>query len=245
MKVLIVDDERRARERLIHMLADEPEMEIAGEAEDGLGALAAMAALRPDAVFLDVQMPGLTGLEVAAALPEAMRPWIVFVTAYDHYALRAFEVNAVDYLMKPVEADRLAAAVRKLRDRAKGDGIAQLVSALRQQPERSLERVVGKRLNQFHVLPVESIEAFLSDDELVFAITPAGRFLVERTLRDLEAALPGGLFLRVHKQTIVNLEKLAVLEPIVRGGVTARLRSGETVEVSRRYTQQLRERLGW
>jgi len=245
MKVLIVDDERRARERLIHMLADEPEMEIAGEAEDGLGALAAMAGLRPDAVFLDVQMPGLTGLEVAAALPEANRPWIVFVTAYDQYALQAFEVNAVDYLMKPVEADRLATAVRKLRDRAKGDGIAQLVSALRQQPERRLERVVGKRLNQFHVLPVESIEAFLSDDELVFAITPAGRFLVERTLRELEAALPGGRFLRVHKQTIVNLEKLAVLEPVVRGGVTARLRSGETVEVSRRYTQQLRERLGW
>jgi two-component system LytT family response regulator len=245
MKVLIVDDERRARERLIHMLADEPEMEIAGEAEDGLGALAAMAGLRPDAVFLDVQMPGLTGLEVAAALPEANRPWIVFVTAYDQYALQAFEVNAVDYLMKPVEADRLATAVRKLRDRAKGDGIAQLVSALRQQPERRLERVVGKRLNQFHVLPVESIEAFLSDDELVFAITPAGRFLVERTLRELEAALPGGRFLRVHKQTIVNLEKLAVLEPVVRGGVTARLRSGETVEVSRRYAQQLRERLGW
>jgi two-component system LytT family response regulator len=245
MKVLIVDDERRARERLIHMLADEPEMEIAGEAEDGLGALAAMAGLRPDAVFLDVQMPGLTGLEVAAALPEANRPWIVFVTAYDQYALQAFEVNAVDYLMKPVEADRLATAVRKLRDRAKGDGIAQLVSALRQQPERRLERVVGKRLNQFHVLPVESIEALFSDDELVFAITPAGRFLVERTLRELEAALPGGRFLRVHKQTIVNLEKLAVLEPVVRGGVTARLRSGETVEVSRRYTQQLRERLGW
>jgi two-component system, LytTR family, response regulator len=245
MKVLIVDDERRARERLIHMLADEPEMEIAGEAEDGLGALTAMAGLRPDAVFLDVQMPGLTGLEVAAALPEASRPWIVFVTAYDQYALQAFEVNAVDYLMKPVEADRLAAAVRKLRDRAKGDGIAQLVSALRQQTGRSLERVVGKRLNQYHVLPVESIEAFLSDDELVFAITPAGRFLVERTLRELEATLPGGRFLRVHKQTIVNLEKLAVLEPVVRGGVTARLRSGETVEVSRRYTQQLRERLGW
>jgi two-component system LytT family response regulator len=235
MRVLIVDDERRARERLAQMLASQSGIEIAGQAEDGLAALESIAALKPDAVFLDVQMPGLTGFEVVAALPSAQRPSIVFVTAYDQYALKAFEVSAVDYLMKPVEEDRLANAIKKLRERTHRDAVEKVI----------IERIVGKRLQQYHVLPVETVEAFISDNELVFAITAAGRFLVERTLRDLEEILPANRFARVHKQAIVNLEKLAVLDPIAKGGITARLRSGESIEISRRYAQDLRQRLGW
>lgn len=243
MRVLIVDDERRARERLARLLAPLPEIEVAGEAADGLAALEAIGALRPDAVFLDIQMPGLDGFEVLRAIPEPRRPLVVFVTAYDQYALQAFEVSAVDYLLKPVEEERLMRAVARLREQASRDGVARLLTALGK--ARPLERVVGKRLHRLRVLPVETVEAFVADGELVFAVTADGRFLVERTLRDLEAGLDPDRFARVHKQAIVNLAKLAELEPIVKGGATARLAGGEVIEISRRYAQGLRQKLGW
>jgi DNA-binding LytR/AlgR family response regulator len=183
MRVVIVDDERLARERLTRLLAIHPDVQIVGEASDGLSALEAITTFKPDTVFLDIQMPALTGLEVAAAL--------------------------------------------------------------HQRKDQALQRIVGKHLNRLHVLPSETIEAFITSEELLFAITSNGRFLVERTLRDLEALLPSETFARVHKQTIVNLEKLTVLEPIAKGGATARLRCGEIVEISRRYAQELRQKLGW
>jgi len=241
MRVLLIDDERRARERLARLLSAFPEIEIAGEAGDGIAAIELIAVLQPDVVFLDVQMPGLNGFEVLAELPAANRPLIVFVTAWDRYALQAFDVSAVDYLVKPVEEDKLARAIARLRERAPGDPLAKLTAAV----ARPLQRIVGKRLQKLHVLPLETIEAFIAEGELVFALTADGRFLVERTLRDLEAALDADRFARVHKQTIVNLEKLAVLEPIPKGGATARMQSGAIVEISRRYATPLRTRLGW
>ena len=241
MRVLLIDDERRARERLARLLSAIPEIEIAGEAGDGIAAIELIAVLQPDVVFLDVQMPGLNGFEVLAELPAANRPLIVFVTAWDRYALQAFDVSAVDYLVKPVEEDKLARAIARLRERAPGDPLAKLTAAV----ARPLRRIVGKRLQKLHVLPLETIEAFIAEGELVFALTADGRFLVERTLRDLEAALDADRFARVHKQTIVNLEKLAVLEPIPKGGATARMQSGAIVEISRRYATPLRTRLGW
>ncbi len=240
MKLLIVDDERLARERLVRLLSHQPGIEVVGEASDGLSALEAIQSLKPDAVLLDIQMPGLTGLEVAAALPPANAPAIIFVTAYDQYAVRAFEVNAVDYLMKPVDEERFKQALDKLRNRAPSpDSVQRLAQHQR------LQRLVGKHLNRLHVLPIETIEAFVTSDELVFAVTNSGRFLIERTLRDLEALLPPDKFARVHKQTIANLEKLAVLDPIAKGGAVARLRCGEVIEISRRYAQDLRQTLGW
>ncbi|MDQ6662806.1 MAG: response regulator [Acidobacteriota bacterium] len=244
--MLIVDDERRARERMARLLGALPDIEVIGEAADGLAALESIAALRPDAVFLDVQMPGLSGFEVISQLPAARRPSIVFVTAYDQFALQAFEVSAVDYLMKPVEEERLARAVAKLQNAGSLQGLDRLdrlVTAL--EKEHSIQRVVGKKLRQLHVLAIETVEAFVADEELVFAITAEGRFLVEKTLRELEAALDPEQFARVHKQAIVNLGKIAVLEPIVKGGATARLQSGEIVAISRRYTTDLRRRIGW
>ena len=239
MRILVVDDERLARERLIRLLAHQPGVDVVGEASDGLAALEAIKSLKPDAVLLDIQMPGLTGMEVAAALPPGTTPAIVFVTAYDQYAVRAFELNAVDYLMKPVEEDRLCHALNRLRGREVRPPSGALFA------DQPLQRLVGKHLNRLHVLPTDTIEAFVTSDELVFAVTANGRFLIERTLRDLELLLPRDKFARVHKQTIVNLEKLAVLEPIAKGGATARLRCGEIIEISRRYAHDLRQSLGW
>ena len=243
MKTLIVDDERRARERLSRMLEAFGDVEIVGEAGDGVEALERISALRPDVVFLDIQMPGLSGFDVLAELPAERMPLVAFVTAYDQYALRAFEVSAVDYLMKPVEEERLARAVARLRNRSARDGVERLLAELR--GRKRLERVVGKRLQKLYVLETEAIEAFVSEGELVFAVTVDGRFVVERTLRDLEAALDPERFARVHKQAIVNLGAVKVLEPVVKGGASARLACGQVVEISRRYAVELRDRLGW
>ena len=252
MKILIVDDERRARERLSRLLAAFPDVHIAGEAENGLAALEAIEALAPDAVFLDVQMPGLDGFEVLRELRPERRPWIVFATAFDQYALSAFEVSAVDYLLKPVEEERLRGAVEKLRTRIGGSAklggdVERLLAHLAAVPANGgwLQRITAKRLQKYHVLPVESIEFFEAADELVFAVTPQGRFLVNSTLRDLETKLDPAQFARVHKATMANLTKIAELEPIVKGGATARTAGGNTIEISRRYAPSLRDKLGW
>ena len=243
MKVLVVDDERRARERLTRLLAAMPGVEVMGEASGGVAALDAIGNLQPDAVFLDVQMPELSGFDVLSALPTPRRPMIVFVTAFDRYALQAFDVSAVDYLLKPVTPAAVARALDRLRDRGTQSRLTQLVSHLdRGQP---VTRIVGKRNHQFHVLSVESIEAFVSEQDLVCAFTATERFVVEKSLRELEAVLDAKRFARVHKQAILNLDRLSVVEPVAGGGAVARLTSGRTIEVSRRFGPALRNRLGW
>jgi two-component system LytT family response regulator len=236
MRVLIVDDERRARERLTRLLAAHEGLTLIGEAANGIDALNQIEDLKPGAVFLDIQMPGMDGFEVLANLTH--RPHIVFATAYDQYAIQAFEANAVDYLLKPIEADRLASAVARLRERQPN-----LDSLLQSRPP--LKRLVGKRLQRMHVLPVEAIDYFLAEDELVFAINPDGRHLLNTTLRDLESRLDPEHFARVHKSAIVNLAKVTEIDPDSRSSGSVRLSSGQSLELSRRYAARLRELLGW
>ena len=242
MRVLVVDDERRARERLLRLLKEMHGVELAGEAADGEAALDAILRIKPDAVFLDVQMPGLTGFDVLATLPAIGRPLVVFVTAHDQYAFQAFDVSAVDYLVKPVTHERVARALERLQDRDAQARLTRLVGHLEQ--TRPIERIVGKHQQQLHVLPIETVEVFVVCRDVVCAFTPAGRFSVEKSLRELEAVLDPVRFARVHKQAIVNLDKLSVLEPIVRGGAVGRLHSGRTLHVSRRYAAALRHKLG-
>ena len=236
MRVLIVDDERRARERLARLLGAFEGLTIAGEAGNGLEAIEQVQTLRPDALFLDIQMPGMDGFEVLENLPA--RPHVVFVTAYDQYALQAFAANALDYLLKPVEPEPLARAVSRLRERQ-----SNVDALLASRPP--LKRLVGKRLQRLHVLPVETIAYFVAEDELVFAATAEGRFLLNSTLRDLEARLDADQFVRVHKSAIVNLAKVAEIDPDTRSSGSVRLATGETLELSRRYAARLRELLGW
>ena len=243
MRILVVDDERRARERLGRLLKEIPQVEVVGEAENGLVALDDIARLRPDAVFLDVQMPGLTGFDVLSALPASGRPHVVFVTAHDQYAFQAFDVSAVDYLLKPVTEERVRRALNRLSDRDAQGRLGRLVSHLKL--TRPIQRIVGRHKQQLHVLPIESVEAFIADGAVVYASTAAARFAVDKSLRELETILDEGRFARVHKQSIVNLGKLTVLEPIVRGGAIARLHSGRTITISRRYALTLRHKIGW
>jgi two-component system LytT family response regulator len=189
----------------------------------------------------------LDGFEVLKALPAARRPLVVFATAFDQYAVTAFEESAVDYLMKPIEQERLAKAVAKLRGRigTPSAGVERLLAHLAGSNVAYLKRITAKKLQKYHVLAIESIEAFVVEDELVFAVTPQGRFLVSSTLRELETKLDPAQFARVHKQTIANLTKVIELEPVLKGGASARLASGGTIEISRRYAPELREKLGW
>ena len=236
MRVLIVDDERRARERLTRLLTAFEGLTIAGEAANGLEAIEQVQTLRPDALFLDIQMPGMDGFEVLENLPA--RPHVVFVTAYDQYALQAFAANALDYLLKPVEPEPLARAVARLRERQ-----SNVDALLASRPP--LKRLVGKRQQRLHVLPIETIFHVIAEDELVFAITVEGRYLLNATLRDLEARLDPDQFVRVHKSAIVNLAKVAEIDPDTRSSGSVRLVTGETLELSRRYAARLRELLGW
>ncbi len=252
MRVLIVDDERPARNRLRRLLENSGNVEIAGEANTGLAALEMIEREKPDIVFLDVQMPPPNGFEVVRELRTPNVPLVIFATSYDQYALRAFEVSAVDYLLKPVEADRLDKALEKARTllaarqgpRTTLENLEKLASALAQ-PRTFLERVVGRRGTRLHVLPLRQVHGFVAEDELVFALIGDGRMLVNYTLRDLEAKLDPEKFARVHKQTIVNLSSIAEIEPLASGGAMARLQSGASIEISRRYRSTLQEKLGW
>ena len=253
MRVLIVDDERPARNRLRRLLETMEEIEIAGEANTGLLALEMIEREKPDLVFLDVQMPAPNGFEVVRELRGPTVPMVIFATSYDHYALQAFEVSAVDYLLKPVEQERLEKAVAKARQSLEARqgpkhalaNLERLAAALSQAPRAYLERVVGRRGTRLHVLPLRQVHGFVAEDELVFALIGDGRMLVNYTLRDLEAKLDPEKFARVHKQTIVNLASIAEIEPLASGGAMARLQSGGSIEISRRYRGGLQEKLGW
>ncbi|HLJ47506.1 MAG TPA: response regulator [Bryobacteraceae bacterium] len=253
MRVLIVDDEEPARRRLRRLLEEIGGVEICGEAENGVDALEAISSFKPALVLLDIQMPLLSGLELVRELRTTDAPMIVFVTSYDQYALEAFEVSAVDYLLKPVSRERLEKSLTKvgalLHAKAGAqvtiDAIERLTAALANKPKPLLERIVGHRGQKVFLLTLDKVQAFVADDELVFALLADGRMLVNYTLRDLESRLDPQRFARVHKQTIVNLNHLVELEPILKGGATARLANGQSIEISRRYATGLRERLGW
>jgi two-component system LytT family response regulator len=251
MKALLVDDERLARVGLRRLLEAYADITVVGEAANADEAVSQIRRLHPDVVFLDVEMPGHSGLEMLENLEEL--PAVIFTTAYEEYALRAFDVSAVDYLLKPVEAERLGKALAKARQLLEARANAQvglanierLKSALTQLPRPYLQRLVGRRGNKLHLLPIDDVQACVSEDELVFALAPAGRFLINHTLKDLEERIDPEKFARVHKQTIVNLGAISEIDPLLKGGATARLHCGITIEISRRYAVGLRQKLGW
>jgi len=242
MRLVIVDDERRARNRLARLLQPMNGIEVCGQSGDGLEALEAIERAKPDAVLLDVQMPGLDGFEVANELKGQRLPLVIFVTAYDQYALKAFEVGAVDYLLKPVTEDRLRQALSKVERilqsdpadlaKAAAEQLRRLSAALAATGQAHLQRLVGHRGPKIFVLQVTDIQAFVSEDELVFALLCQSRVLVNKTLRELEAQLNPDQFLRVHKQAIVNLASIAEIEPLATARRSARIVSQISIFVT-------------
>jgi len=241
MRVLIVDDEAPARDKLRRWVGAQGDFEIAGEAADGLAAAAAIESLKPDVVFLDIQMPGLSGLEVAAQLESDAAPLLVFVTAFDEHAIRAFDLNAVDYLLKPYDRDRLEKSLQRLRERR---GAAQLGSAVRaaRAQTRSSERLLVPRGEQLELIEASAIHWLEADDNYVHVHTAGAKYLVRRTLADLLEQL-GERFVRIHKSTAVNLAEVASLAPLFKGDHEVRLRGGAVLRLSRRFKDELFARM--
>jgi two-component system LytT family response regulator len=229
MRVLIVDDEPPARARLQRMLGAVADIEIAGMAHDGEDALRQAAALAPDAIFLDVQMPGASGLDVAASLPDPA-PAVVFLTAFDHYAVQAFDAAAVDYLLKPVEPERLARALQRLRDR--------VGAPLRPAPSKLLIPDRGRT----HVVPVDEILWLEAADNYVVVHTADRAPLMRRTLAGLLEDLGDG-FIRTHRSAAVAVAHVTAVDPLEKGDATIVVRGGVAVPCSRQHRHALVERL--
>ncbi|MBL8956783.1 MAG: response regulator transcription factor [Myxococcaceae bacterium] len=237
MKVLVVDDEAPARRRLSRMLVDAG-VEIAGEAEDGEAALKQLAALKPDALFLDIRMPKLDGLTLAARWAEL--PPIVFVTAYDEHAVKAFEVNAVDYLLKPVRPERLGAAVERLRKRGASRVPAAAIEAV--SPAKGT-RIVTSARGTLRFFEAKEIARFWSSDKYTLFSAGGEEHMTEEPLDSLEARLGPHGFLRVHRAELIQLAQVKSLS--VEDGITeAVLADGQRARVSRRSTADLRRALG-
>ena len=221
-RVLIVDDELPARERLRRLLGGMEGIEIAGEAADGPSAIEQIHLLRPDAVLLDIEMPGCRGTEVAASLP-APHPHIIFCTAYDQFAVEAFELRAIDYLQKPVSRARLSEALQRVRNPGPPAGKVP-------PPQRFLARS-GDR---YVVIPTASITAFLAEDGLTKLCTHDREYWMDPSLNDLEERLDTTQFFRISRGAIIRLDEVKEVAPLPGGAGELTLKSGRKLEVSRR-----------
>lgn len=245
MRVLIADDEAPARDKLRRWLAEEPDVELLPDAGDGLAAAQFIANHSPDVAFLDIRMPGLNGLEVAAQLEPPAAPLVVFVTAFDEHAIKAFELNAADYLLKPYDHDRLRRTLVRLREReGRGpDAAAAAVRAARAHTGSS-ERLLVPQGEGLQLIDAASIHWLEADDNYVRVHTAQGRYLLRRTLTDLLAQLGEQRFARIHKSAAVNLAQIDKLEPLFKGDHEIRLRGGQLLRLSRRFKDELFARLG-
>jgi two-component system LytT family response regulator len=249
-RVLIADDEPLARERLRMLLAGEDWIEMAGECHDGPSTIDAIETLDPDLVFLDVQMPGATGFEVIDAVGPERMPCVVFVTAYDRYALRAFDVHALDYLLKPFDRERFQQALARARQqferRAHGDlerKLLQLMQDLKPQAHR-LERFVIKAGGRVFFVRADEIDWVEAAGNYVKLHVGNEAHLFRETMNALESQLDPDLFFRVHRSHIVNIERVRELQPWFNGEYVVFLRDGTRLTLSRGYREKLQERIG-
>jgi two-component system LytT family response regulator len=247
MRVLIVDDEAPARDKLRRWLAEQADIALVGECADGLDAAASIASLQPEAVFLDIQMPGMSGLEVAAQLEPAQAPLIVFVTAYDEHAIKAFDLNAVDYLLKPYDKERLLKTLERLRTRRGAAAASGAASDVAIRTARDQTRVSGRLLvpqgEQLQLIDASSVHWLEADDNYVHVHTAQARYMLRRTLSDLLEQL-GERFVRIHKSVAVNISEVKSLSPLFKGDHEVHLRSGQVLRMSRRYKDELFGKMG-
>jgi DNA-binding LytR/AlgR family response regulator len=247
LRTLIVDDEAPARERLKRHLADMEGVQIVGEAGDGPQAVEMIEAQAPDLVLLDIQMPGLDGFGVVEALEDP--PAIVFVTAYDQYAIRAFEVHALDYLLKPVGRERLGEAIQRAqRAFAEGQDLGGQLRAVLEELSaggRYLARLAVRDRTSIRVLDAAEVDWIGVEEGEVRIHVGDRAYPIRRTLAELEARLDPARFFRAHRSAIVNLDRVQEIIPWFKGGHILRLTTGAQVDLSRAQARALRKRLRW
>jgi two-component system LytT family response regulator len=249
MRVLVVDDEAPARRRLVRMLRAVGDADVVGEAADGHQAVAAIRALAPDVEFLDVQMPGLDGFQVIDAIGLDAMPTVVFVTAFDAHALRAFEVQALDYLLKPFPLERLAAVIARVRARPPGQTPQittreTMVASSPEGPSRALpplQRLLVSDGDRDMLLPVTRIDRFEADGNYVRVHVADRVHLVRQTIAAIEARLEPGRFLRANRSTLIRVESIGEIQPWFHGDRRLVLKDGSVHMWSRRYRARDRE----
>jgi two-component system LytT family response regulator len=252
IRVMIVDDEPLARERLRGMVADEPDLNLIAECVNGEDAVATIRDQRPDVVFLDVQMPKLDGFGVLEKLgPEATPPVTIFVTAYDQYALKAFEVHAQDYLLKPFDRERFRTAVGHARQQLQrreatriNDKLASLLADVQQPRNKPLDRIMVKSAGRIYFLRLEEIDWIEAAGNYVRLHSGQDEHLLRETMNGLESKLDGQKFLRIHRSTIVNLERVQELQPLFHGDYVVILKNGTQLTMSRNYREKLQGHFG-
>lgn len=250
IRTLIVDDESLARERLRDMLASDAQIEIIAECGNGQEAIDAIQLHSPDLVFLDVEMPGIDGFGVLEALPSDRIPTIIFVTAYDQYAVRAFEVYALDYLLKPFDQERFDKALARAKAQIsseKSEAVSQrILSALEEIKTRPvhLERLVIKMNGHVFFIKAEEIDWLEAEGNYVRLHAGKESYLLRDTISALESQLDPKRFIRVHRSAIVNIDRITELQPWFHGEYRIILREGVQLTLSRTYREKLHELLG-
>jgi two-component system LytT family response regulator len=250
IRTLIVDDEPLARERLSSLLSTEADIDVIGQSRDGEEAARAIQEHSPDLVFLDVQMPQLNGFEVIDAIGPERMPLVVFVTAYDQHALKAFQVRALDYLLKPFDRERFSEALQRARNQIErqetgdlGRRLLALVKDLRKDQPRS-ERLVVKSGGRLFFLRTDEIDWIEAAGNYVRLHVGNTSHLLRETMNALEGRLDPEKFFRIHRSRIVNMERIQELQPWLNGEYAVVLRNGTRVTLSRGYREKLQERLG-
>ncbi len=236
MRALIVDDERLARKELIKLLEDHPMVEVVGEAVNADEAYQMINELNPDLLFLDIQMPGKTGFQLLEMLDSV--PLVVFTTAYDEFALKAFEVNALDYLLKPIQPDRLAETMAKLSEKERSKAVAVAGG------EKKLglnDQVFVKDGDRCWFVSLSNVRMFESDGNYIKVYFDTNRPMIHKSLNALDEKLDERAFFRASRKHIVNLSWVEGIEPWFNGGLMVRLRGGDKVEVSRRQAAKFKD----
>ena len=250
IRVLVADDEPLARRGVRQMLAPHPDLTVVGESRNGAETLRALDTLKPDLLFLDVQMPEMDGFAVLRARGPDLMPAVIFVTAHDEFAVQAFEAHAIDYLVKPLNAQRFAAALRRVRERLRlqaaanlAERLTALLAAEQQQRERNgIERLVVSTPSREVVIPVKDVDWISADDYYVQVHVGSQSYLLRESLNSLESRLDATRFVRVHRSAIVQIDRVRAVRTTSRGD-EATLRDGSRVPVGRRRRAALDDRL--
>ncbi|MEI9918899.1 MAG: response regulator [Bacteroidota bacterium] len=241
---IIVDDEKLARDLLREYLENYPDIEIVGEADQGTEAVEKIDKLKPDLVFLDVQMPGMTGFDVLEDIEH--EPYVIFVTAYDQYAIKAFEKNAVDYLLKPLDEERFRNAVNRAlkRKTLEHSSLEDLLSSMRSERKGTYDtHIFVQKSEKLFNLPVEEIVYLEASGDYTIITTKADQFVSSSGIGKLEEILNPEVFIRVHRSTIVNVNYLKEIERHFNGGMVVKMQSGKSFPVSRTYAKLIRKKV--
>lgn len=241
---LIIDDEKLARDLLREYLEAFPQIEVIGECSKGSEAVEKINSLSPDLIFLDVQMPGMTGFDVLDGIDHD--PFVIFTTAYDQYAIRAFEKNAVDYLLKPLDVERFNIAVNRALKRQKTEqsNLEELLRGIRAESKGTFDtHIFVQKSEKLFNLPVEEIIFLEASGDYTIITTKADQFVSSSGIGKLEEILNPDIFIRVHRSTIINLNYLKEIERHFNGGMVVKMQSGKSFPVSRTYAKMIRKKV--